>query len=99
MRNYYAVFDLATNRVGLAPHTTSFAADNEFDSTPIMEMLNITEEGYRWIGIIWCIIVIIVVLGLIDYYLLGGKDDEDDDGSGHSSSFLKRWRSKTHRKL
>lgn len=85
-RNHYAVFDLTTNRVGLAPHTTSFAGDNILDITPNKAMANITESAYKWSGVLWCITVVTAIMELIDYYLVG-DDDEEENGHGKSSYF------------
>lgn len=68
MRNYYAIFDMGQNRIGLTPQVFASAANIELDNNNSWDLIVINETVFYWLGIIWDIIVILAIISIINYF-------------------------------
>eukprot|EP00347_Sterkiella_histriomuscorum_P020327 403338231 len=75
LRNYYAIFDMSQNKIGLTPQLYSNVADIEFDNDNTQSLTIFNETFFYWMGIIWDIIVIIAILGVINYFIKKSRND------------------------
>jgi hypothetical protein len=79
MRNYFTVFDMEYNLIGLSPHSSSLASLNIFDrvapNLPLTDLSRSTDENLFAFGVVSNILMPITILLIVCliYYLVTGK--------------------------